>query len=74
LTAAYRGVDPAQVPRATSALQIGQRSGAPLGAAVIAVVLQHQLATSPATAFGSTFWWSLAFTAPALLPVVLLRR
>ena len=24
-------------------------------------------------AFGSTFWWSLALTAPALLPVVLLR-
>jgi hypothetical protein len=29
---------------------------------------------APATAFGLTFWWSLALTAPALLPVVLLRR
>ena len=75
MTAAYRDIDQVQVPRATSALQIGQRIGAPLGAAVIAVVLQHQLAVAaPAAAFGSTFWWSLALTAPALLPVVLLRR
>lgn len=74
MTAAYRGLDPTQVPRATSALQIGQRVGAPLGAAVIAVVLQHELTASPATAFAATFWWSLALTAPALLPVVLLRR
>ena len=75
MTAAYRDIAAAQVPRATSALQIGQRIGAPLGAAVIAVVLQHQLAVAaPAAAFGSTFWWSLALTAPALLPVVLLRR
>jgi predicted MFS family arabinose efflux permease len=75
MTAAYRDIAAAQVPRATSALQIGQRIGAPLGAAVIAVVLQHQLAVAaPADAFGSTFWWSLALTAPALLPVVLLRR
>ena len=75
MTAAYRHLAAAQVPRATSALQIGQRIGAPLGAAVIAVVLQHQLAVAaPAAAFGSTFWWSLALTAPALLPVALLRR
>ena len=75
MTAAYRDIDKAQVPRATSALQIGQRIGAPLGAAVIAVVLQYQLAlAAPATAFGSTFWWSLALTAPALLPVGLIRR
>jgi len=75
MTAAYRDIDKAQVPRATSALQIGQRIGAPLGAAVTAVVLQCQLAVAaPATAFGSTFWWSLALTAPALLPVGLIRR
>jgi hypothetical protein len=42
---------------------------------VIAAVLQHQLAVAgPGAAFGSTFWWSLALTAPALLPVALLRR
>ena len=46
MTAAYRDIATAQVPRATSALQIGQRIGAPLGAAVIAVVLQHQLAVA----------------------------
>jgi predicted MFS family arabinose efflux permease len=75
VTAAYRDIDKAQVPRATSALQIGQRIGAPFGAAVIAVVLQHQLVLAPpAVAYGTTFWWTLALTAPALLPVVFLRR
>ena len=75
MTAAYRDIAPAQVPRATSALQIGQRIGAPLGAAVLAIVLQQQLAGAPpATAYASTFWWSLALTAPALLPAVFLRR
>ena len=55
--------------------QIGQRIGAPLGAAVLAIVLQQQLAVAaPPIAYGSTFWWSLAFTAPALLPAVFLRR
>ncbi|GAA2874834.1 MDR family MFS transporter [Pseudonocardia halophobica] len=76
MTAAYRDVAPAQVPRATSALQIGQRIGAPLGAAVLTTVLQQQLAGTGATAaaYGSTFWWSLALTAPALLPATLLGR
>jgi EmrB/QacA subfamily drug resistance transporter len=75
MTAAYRDITPAQVPRATSALQIGQRIGAPLGTAVLAIVLQQQLAGAPAaTAYGSTFWWSLALTTPALLPAVFLRR
>jgi EmrB/QacA subfamily drug resistance transporter len=78
MTAAYRDVAPSHVPRATSALQIGQRIGAPLGAAVLAVVLQHHLAGAVgapalAIAYESTFWCSLAFTAPALLPAVLLR-
>jgi predicted MFS family arabinose efflux permease len=75
VTAAYRDIDQAQVPRATSALQIGQRIGAPFGAAVIAVVLQHQLLVAPpAAAYATTFWWTLALTAPALLPIVFLRR
>jgi EmrB/QacA subfamily drug resistance transporter len=75
VTAAYRDIDHAQVPRATSALQIGQRIGAPFGAVVVAAVLQHQLvAAPPAAAYGTTFWWTLALTAPALLPVVFLRR
>jgi EmrB/QacA subfamily drug resistance transporter len=75
VTAAYRDIDHVQVPRATSALQIGQRIGAPFGAVVVAAVLQHQLVAAPlAAAYGTTFWWTLALTAPALLPVVFLRR
>ncbi len=75
MTAAYRDIARAQVPRATSALQIGQRIGAPLGAAGLAIVLQQRLAgASPPIAYGSTFWWSLALTAPALIPAVFLPR
>ena len=75
MTAAYRDIAREQVPRATSALQIGQRIGAPLGAAGLAIVLQQQLAVAaPPIAYGSTFWWSLALTAPALIPAMFLRR
>ena len=75
MTAAYRDIARAQVPRATSALQIGQRIGAPLGAAVLVIVLQQQLAgAAPAIAYGSTFWWSLTLTAPALIPAMFLSR
>jgi hypothetical protein len=43
-------------------------------------VLQNQLSACAAgpsagvTAYGITFWWSLALTAPALVPALLLGR
>lgn len=77
MAAAYRGLEPEVIPRATSALQIGQRIGAPFGAAVLVLILQLQLAGSHATAgraaaYGATFWWALALTAPAVIPALLL--
>ncbi|MBO2460629.1 hypothetical protein [Actinomadura violacea] len=47
-----------------------------LGAAVLAVVLQRELAggAAPSTAYAHTFWWSLAFTALAFVPALFLGR
>jgi EmrB/QacA subfamily drug resistance transporter len=43
----------AQVPRATAALNAVQRTGGALGAALLAVVLEHQLAMASSSAGGS---------------------
>ncbi|MGR3936052.1 hypothetical protein [Streptomyces sp. BRA346] len=61
--------------RKTEGLTAVQTVGASVGAAVLAVILQHRLdsrPTAPAAAFGDTFWWVAAFAAPALLPALLL--
>jgi EmrB/QacA subfamily drug resistance transporter len=79
LTASYHELRTDQIPRATSAAQIIQQVGASFGTALLAIILQHQLADHAAdgapglaTAFGHTFWWAVAFSALALLPAALL--
>src|SRR3954447_15813191 len=51
MAAAYATLSHADVPRATSALNVLQRVGGSLGTALLAVVLQHQIAT-PLSAAG----------------------
>ncbi|MGC3863829.1 DHA2 family efflux MFS transporter permease subunit [Micromonospora chersina] len=77
LASPYRGLPPAAIPRATSAIRIFQQLGGAFGGAVLAVVLQRQLAghadaAGRAAAFGTTFWWVLGFTLLAVLPALLL--
>ncbi|MEU9829462.1 hypothetical protein [Micromonospora chersina] len=77
LASPYRGLPPAAIPRATSAIRIFQQLGGAFGGAVLAVVLQRQLAgqadaAGRAAAFGATFWWVLGFTLLAVLPALLL--
>lgn len=77
MAAAYVGLAPTSIPRATSAITTVQTVGASFGAAVLAVVLQHQLADhpgSPAAAFAATFWWTIGFTALAVLPALFLPK
>jgi len=63
MAAAYRGLAPAQIPHASSATRVLQQVGGSFGAAVIAVILERQLAGNSATAaFQHAFWWTLAFT------------
>jgi MFS family permease len=81
MAAAYSGLERWQVPRATPMLNVIQRVGGSLGTALLAVVLQHQLAHAPsrapgavATGFGHTYWWAMAMTALALAPALVLAR
>jgi hypothetical protein len=70
------------VARATSSVRIFQQLGGSFGIAILAVVLQQQMADDAATghattsslaaAYGHTFWWALAFTVLALPPALLL--
>jgi EmrB/QacA subfamily drug resistance transporter len=79
LTAAYRDLPNEAIPRATAAVRIVQQVGASFGTAVLAVILQHQIAGQAgagaaglATAFGHTFWWAVGFTALAVISALLL--
>ena len=79
MAAAYAVLDHAAVPRATSALNVIQRVGGSIGTALLAVVLQHQLAgahtrAAVAHGFGHAFWWAIALTAVAALPALVLVR
>ena len=78
MAAAYAGLQPDLIPRATSAITTIQTVGASFGAAVLAVVLQDRFAApeSPtvAAAFAVTFWWVLALSALALVPALFLPR
>jgi EmrB/QacA subfamily drug resistance transporter len=81
MAAAYSTLERWQVPRATPMLNVMQRVGGSLGTAVLAVVLQHQLAQAGrrsadavAAAFAHTYWWAMAITAVALVPALVLAR
>ena len=74
MAAMFSDVPRTSVPRASSASRILQQVGGSLGTALLAVVLQHQLASGaePAAAFATAFWWALGLTAFALVPALLL--
>lgn len=67
----YDGLNRAEVPHASSMSRIFQQLGGSFGTAILAVVLQRQLAGHPGpTAFDHTFVWALVFTAIAAIPAV----
>jgi EmrB/QacA subfamily drug resistance transporter len=78
MTAAYRGLRRAEVPRASSSIRIMQQLGASFGGASLLIIVQSQLTAHPhtaaglAAAFGATFWWIAAFAAVMLIPVLFL--
>jgi MFS family permease len=81
MAAAYLGLRPDQVPHASIATRITSQVGGAFGAAVIAMILQAQLAAHAsgglvgrATAFDNAFWWSLGLTALAIIPALFLTR
>jgi EmrB/QacA subfamily drug resistance transporter len=79
MAAAFEGLEPGQVPHASSATRIMQQVGGAFGASVLAVILARLAAGHPgalglASAFRGTFWWCLACTVLALGPALLLSR
>jgi hypothetical protein len=65
MASAFEGLPRASVPDASSVTRIMQQVGGSFGIAVLAVILADH-------SFQATFWWSVAFTALAVLPAAML--
>jgi len=81
MAAAYLGLRPEQVPHASSVTRIAQQVGGAFGTAILAMIISTQTKALPAAdltgqaaAFGTAFWWSLGFTAIAVIPALALPR
>jgi EmrB/QacA subfamily drug resistance transporter len=78
MSAAFRGLEHASVPRASTSIRIMQQLGGSFGSAALFIIVQHQLtshahtAAGLAAAFSATFWWVLAFAGVMLIPVLFL--
>ncbi|MGB3442012.1 MAG: DHA2 family efflux MFS transporter permease subunit [Actinophytocola sp.] len=75
--AAYRAIPPARIQDASVQMNVGQRLGGSVGAAVLTVVLQQQVAgaTTPeaaASGFGTAFAWVVGVAVVATIPAILL--
>jgi predicted MFS family arabinose efflux permease len=76
---AFRDIEPASVPDASSTTRIAQQVGGSLGSAVLALVLSgallaHHAATAAGRglAFDTAFWWAIGLGALALIPALFL--
>lgn len=77
MVGAYQGLDRARVPHASGITRIAQQVGGSFGTAILAVILERQLAghpSAPATAYAHTFTWSLALTIVTVIPALLMPR
>jgi EmrB/QacA subfamily drug resistance transporter len=79
MAVAYAQLRPADVPRATGAINAIQRIGGSVGTAALAVVLQGNMrnargAVEVTSAFARTFAWSAGITLVAVLAASLLTR
>jgi EmrB/QacA subfamily drug resistance transporter len=82
MAAAFAALQPHELSDATPQMNVLQRLGGSIGTAVLAVVLQRALISAhhPLTsagvagAYSTAFWWSLAITALAIVPSIVLLR
>ena len=77
MTAAYAALKHSELSDAAPQLNIVQRIGGSIGTAVLAVVLERALLGAhslqqTAEAYGTAFWWSVAITAAAIVPCIVL--
>ncbi|GAA1597395.1 MDR family MFS transporter [Kribbella karoonensis] len=75
MVGAFRDLEPAQIPHASSTTRIMQQLGGAFGAATLAVVLQSQLTRhSIQLAYAHSFAWAIGFTVLAALPALFLGK
>ena len=79
MTAAFAALERHELSDATPQLNVLQRVGGSIGIAVLAVVLQRNLASAhtlsgAAAAYGTAFWVAAGLTAVAIIPCVILVR
>jgi EmrB/QacA subfamily drug resistance transporter len=79
MTAAFATLKRSELPDATPQMNVLQRIGGSMGTAVLAVVLQRELSGAhglddAAAAYGTAFWCSVAITAVAIIPCLVLVR
>jgi EmrB/QacA subfamily drug resistance transporter len=70
MVAGYIGLDKQQIPHSSVLTRTAQQIGGSFGTAVLAVILEGAIAAHPATpadAFHVAFWWSVGFSAAAVL-------
>jgi EmrB/QacA subfamily drug resistance transporter len=70
MVAGYIGLDKQQIPHSSVLTRTTQQVGGSFGTAVLAVILEGAIAAHPATladAFHVAFWWSVGFSAVAVL-------
>jgi hypothetical protein len=70
MASAYNGLDRSAIPHASIITRTVQQIGGSFGTAVLAVILERAIATHAAnhpTAFDIAFWWSIGFTAIAVV-------
>jgi EmrB/QacA subfamily drug resistance transporter len=79
MTAAFAALERHELSDATPQLNVLQRVGGSIGIAVLAVVLQRNLASAhtlsaAAAAYGTAFWVAAGLTAVAIIPCIVLVR
>jgi hypothetical protein len=79
MSAAFAALDRSELADASPQLNVVQRVGGSLGTAVLAVVLQRALTGAHtlgamASGYGTAFWASVALTALAVVPALVLMR
>ena len=68
MTGAYTGLDRAQIAHASVITRAAQQVGGSFGGGILAVILTDQLVGHRgAWAYDVTFWWTIGFTAVAIL-------
>jgi len=79
MVSAYVGLNSEQIPHASIATRILQTIGGAFGSAVLATIVEHQLASRYASgiqnvvsAYNVAFWWSVGFTILSVIPTLFL--